>query len=383
MIGEIPSQSLKMLINIRWNANQSKIEKEKKMRGIKMRRVLLFVIGLCFAICGTSVNININAADKAVIQVSDTQFIHGKNAKISVDIIDNTKNIAGIQLFVKYNTSIYSITDVESSLSEAWQVDWEEKVNTQYGDGILCMIQDTTLEGFSDKYKGIITLDVKDLNSTVGEKYGFELIVIDVCDKNGDSIKSYFGGSNKEYVCCLEPDISISEKVNIEGIQISSRNGGVRTVSSVEPEIDGKKVVEFGNIYAVSDFGVKEKELYKGSDNKYVASFQATQAGISDYQFSTSKTAINYVRTMYDNGQDSASLQRHYMVRAYAKLEDGKYVYSVVHTYSIYEAADILYRECKMNTYAGHEYLYENILKVVDKNYIQVDYNWGNVIAKP
>ena len=36
-----------------------------------------------------------------------------------------------------------------------------------------------------------------------------------------------------------------------------------------------------------------------------------------------------------------------------------------------------------MNTYAGHEYLYENILKVVDKNYIQVDYNWGNVIVKP
>ena len=140
MIGEIPSQSLKMLIKIQWNANQRKIEKEKKMRGIKMRRVLLFVMGLCFAICGTSVNININAADKAVIQVSDTQFIHGKNAKISVDIIDNTKNIAGIQLFVKYNTAIYSITDVESSLSEAWQVDWEEKVNTQYGDGILCMI---------------------------------------------------------------------------------------------------------------------------------------------------------------------------------------------------------------------------------------------------
>jgi len=34
-----------------------------------------------------------------------------------------------------------------------------------------------------------------------------------------------------------------------------------------------------------------------------------------------------------------------------------------------------------MNTITAHDYLYNNILKVVNPDYAQVDYNWGNTVA--
>ena len=50
MIGEIPSQSLKMLIKIQWNANQRKIEKEKKNERYKDAKSIVICNGsvLCY-----------------------------------------------------------------------------------------------------------------------------------------------------------------------------------------------------------------------------------------------------------------------------------------------------------------------------------------------
>lgn len=41
-----------------------------------------------------------------------------------------------------------------------------------------------------------------------------------------------------------------------------------------------------------------------------------------------------------------------------------------------------LYDNALMSTYAGHRYLYEDILTVVDSNYKEVKYNWGGTIAR-
>ena len=43
----------------------------------------------------------------------------------------------------------------------------------------------------------------------------------------------------------------------------------------------------------------------------------------------------------------------------------------------------ILYDNCKMSTNRAHEYLYNNILKVVDPEYKPVDYNWGSIVVRP
>lgn len=173
-----------------------------------------------------------------------------------------------------------------------------------------------------------------------------------------------------------------SEDLNILGFQISSVLGGLRTVSEVEPEINGQKVVEFGNIYAVAVDGVTKSDMTAESMNNYVSVVKATENGIIDERFSDSKTSINYVMTMTDNGTTSQALTQKYMVRAYAKLTDGSYVYSSVAEYSIYQVASVLYDNVMMNTNAGHEYLYNSILKVVDSNYKEVDYDWSSIVAK-
>ena len=178
-------------------------------------------------------------------------------------------------------------------------------------------------------------------------------------------------------------DVVISDKINIEGFQISQTNWGLRTVSSVEPEIDGRKVVEYGNIYAVDNGEVKNKDMVVGSTSKYVAAFKSTEKGIINKKFSASDTATNYVMTMKDNGSTKAAYTQEYRIRGYAKLSDGSYVYSSVSYFSIYRVSKLLYDNCKMSTNRAHEYLYNNILKVVDPEYKPVDYNWGSIVVRP
>lgn len=189
--------------------------------------------------------------------------------------------------------------------------------------------------------------------------------------------------TTEEETTTNENTITISDKVKVEGYQISHTNGGLRTVSSVEPEINGQTVVEYGNIYAIVRGDVTAEEMYIGVDNNYVASYKATEAGIIDLNFSDSETAINYVRTMINNGDTNEAFEQKYMIRAYAKLADGSYVYSKVGEYTIFNVAKVLYDNVMMPNLAGHNYIYNNILKVVDNNYIAVDYNWNREMVKP
>ena len=176
--------------------------------------------------------------------------------------------------------------------------------------------------------------------------------------------------------------ITISDDVKVEGFQISNILEGLRTVSSVEPSINGKNVVEFGNIYAVDVDSVSDDDMYVGVENKFVAAVNSTSNGITDRQYSKSDTATNYVMTMTDNGKTVPALTQSYKIRAYAKLSDGTYLYSKVAKFSIFNVAKTLYDNSKMNTNAGHEYLYDNILKVVDSNYKKVDYDWSVIVVK-
>ena len=176
--------------------------------------------------------------------------------------------------------------------------------------------------------------------------------------------------------------ITISDDVKVEGFQISNILEGLRTVSSVEPSINGKNVVEFGNIYAVDVDSVSDDDMHVGVENKFVAAVNSTSKGITDRQFSKSDTATNYVMTMTDNGKTVAALTQSYKIRAYAKLSDGTYLYSKVAKFSIFNVAKTLYDNSKMNTNAGHDYLYDNILKVVDSNYKKVDYDWSVIVVK-
>lgn len=182
-------------------------------------------------------------------------------------------------------------------------------------------------------------------------------------------------------------EYSTNGDIAVEGYQISTAIGGSRVIGSVEPQINGLNVTKWGLVYGLAsangqNFGITDADMLVGSTNNYIKSYDSTSIGTTDTKFGDSTTATYFVRTMRFGGFTAEAYSAQYKVRAYAVLEDGTYVYSNVCDYSIYSVADKLYQNTLMNTIDAHNYLYDNILKVVDANYKTVDYNWGNVVVK-
>lgn len=172
------------------------------------------------------------------------------------------------------------------------------------------------------------------------------------------------------------------------GYQINTNRGGSRVIGMVEPKISGKNVAKWGFVYAITKNGnttysVTDEDMIVGTNNQYVVSLESTSAGTSESVLGDSTTATYFVRTTLFGVSTSEEFTAEYKVRAYAVLEDGSYVYSDIYDYSVYDICDKLYQDRKMNTIENHNYLYNNILKVVNLNYTEVDYNWSNVVIRP
>ena len=181
--------------------------------------------------------------------------------------------------------------------------------------------------------------------------------------------------------------VTISSSVKIEGYQISTTLGGSRVVGSVEPTINNKAVKNWGFIYAVTkagdaSFDVSDDDMVVGTTSKYVTALESTPVGTAEnVKFGSSDTATYFVRTTLFGANTAKEYSAQYKVRAYAELSDGTYVYSKVSSYSVYDIADTLYSNKMMNTITAHNYLYNNILKVVNPNYVENDYNWSNTVV--
>lgn len=182
------------------------------------------------------------------------------------------------------------------------------------------------------------------------------------------------------------PEIRTSPLLNVEGYQISHSLGASRVVASVEPVVEGKRVINTGMVYAIEnldgkDYITDDNQLYVGNDNRFVISYQTTDIGYLNTVMGDSLTAMYYARTMTFGANTIAAFNTRYKVRAYAQLEDGTYVYSNVENYTVYNIAQKLYDNCKMNTYVGHQYLYDMILSKVTPGYREVDYDWGTSLV--
>ncbi|WP_302626932.1 family 43 glycosylhydrolase [uncultured Eubacterium sp.] len=166
---------------------------------------------------------------------------------------------------------------------------------------------------------------------------------------------------------------TIDGGIEINGYQISATIGGMRTVYSVDSVINGKEVVSSGMLYSLADY-VQEKDFYVGSTNKYVKSFESTGQGLLTEKVSDSNIASSYAMTVKFTSKQPAEYSEKWKVKAYAELSDGSYVYTDAKTYSAYEVADILYQGSLMNNQNSHEYLYTNILSIVNQGYSKIDY---------
>lgn len=167
--------------------------------------------------------------------------------------------------------------------------------------------------------------------------------------------------------------------VEINGYQISTSAKGHRTVYSVsDPE---NKVASVGMVYGLTAY-VDESDMVLNSANENVFDYQGTEAGKSAINFSELEASTSYTMTMKFDGVSTNFYTQEICVRAYAILNDGTVVYSDITDYTVYEVADNLYQNLRIPTYTGHIYLYNDILKAVNPDYKEVDYDWGNIIVK-
>jgi len=168
-------------------------------------------------------------------------------------------------------------------------------------------------------------------------------------------------------------------EIEINGCQISTTVEGYRVIYSVSE--GDYQIDNVGLIFGLEEDS-KDADMVVGSKNHSVFSYQATNAGKADFVYSDLQDAQSYVMTMkFIKTADfyNAGIK----IRAYAKLSDGSYIYGDIHRYSVYGIADCLYREQKMSNSLAHNYLYQNILNIVDPAYEIVDYEWNNIIIKP
>lgn len=184
-----------------------------------------------------------------------------------------------------------------------------------------------------------------------------------------------------------KPEIVVNDNVQIEGYQISTISEGSRVIGSVEPVIEGKKVSKWGFVYAIIENGdqtytVDDSDMYVGATSPYVAFMESTNIGTIPVNMGTSTTATYFARTTLFSAKNAREFNAKYKVRAYALMEDGSYYYSTISSYRVFNIAKTLYNKGLMNNFSGHEYLYNNILKVVDADYKEVDYNWQSTIVK-
>lgn len=193
--------------------------------------------------------------------------------------------------------------------------------------------------------------------------------------------------TTEEPTTAPKPEINVHENVKVEGFQISTISEGSRVIGSVEPTIEGKKVSKWGFVYSLVEidnqsYNVDESDIYVGSNNQYVASMESTDAGTISVPMGDSTTATYYTRTTLFGNKTAKEFYAKYKVRAYALMEDGTYYYSTIASYRVFNIAKVLYNNALMNNYSGHQYLYNDILKVVDSNYKEVDYDWTGTIVK-
>jgi GH18 family chitinase len=268
-----------------------------------------------------------------------------------------------------------------------WSINWDSSQNNnsfaQENQQFLSTLRDdaeeetTTVE---ETTKEVIPETTTVVENTTPETTTIETTTQETTTPEATTIETTTQETDKN-------EIVISDDVKVEGYQVSATLGGVRTIGSVENTINNKSVEKWGFVYALEQNGdtsypVTDDDMFVGSENEYVASMESTEQGTVDIDTGSDSSTV-FVRTILFAAGSKSEFCAGYKVRVYALLEDGSYVYSKVYSYSIFDIADNLYKNQKMNNLSAHNYLYNSILKVVDASYKEVDYNWQNEILKP
>ncbi len=225
---------------------------------------------------------------------------------------------------------------------------------TQIGKGVFSSDDQLVMAVYSDSYAETYALD-----------NNIDYVLINPQEDSGEE-------DNKE-VC-------------VEGYQISSTLGGVRTIGSVPKTIDGKEVVGRGIVYALAEVegkptGITDCDMEIGSDNEFIKDYIVPKDSFIRMETMNPERDYFSVTMLFANEGTRKEFEAIYKVRIYARLSDGTVVYSAVKDYSIYEISQYLFKNQMMSTRSGHNYLYLKILTAVNPQYEYVDYLWNKEVV--
>lgn len=166
--------------------------------------------------------------------------------------------------------------------------------------------------------------------------------------------------------------------VGIDGCQVSATAEGYRVIYTVKDS--DKKAAKVGLVYGLADKS-SPSDMIVGSTNSTVHAYEATDEGKISSSITGNTEAQSYAMTMKLIKTAEFYRQPIY-VRAYVQLDDGSYVYSDIQTYNVYEVAEYLYQNKLMTNMFAHNYLYSEILSVVNPDYTKVIFNINDTIVK-
>ena len=183
--------------------------------------------------------------------------------------------------------------------------------------------------------------------------------------------------------------------VKLEGYQINTNtakgavsefNPSYRVMSSADQVILGSDnklhgVKGFGTIYGLKSRVARASDMTVDSANKNVYTYEATSMGIYEtglFGMSNIKTEDTkrtyWALTFKHLNYSYAALVSNYVLRAYAILDNGEIVYDNdsfgfgESDVNIYNIATNLYEGKKMPNKAAHEFLFNNVISIVDIN---------------
>lgn len=183
--------------------------------------------------------------------------------------------------------------------------------------------------------------------------------------------------------------------VKLEGYQINTNtakgavsefNPSYRVMSSADQVILGSDnklhgVKGFGTIYGLKSRVASASDMTVDSANKNVYTYEATSMGIYEtglFGMSNIKTEDTkrtyWALTFKHLNYSYAALVSNYVLRAYAILDNGEIVYDNdsfgfgESDVNIYNIATNLYEGKKMPNKAAHEFLFNNVISIVDIN---------------
>ena len=154
--------------------------------------------------------------------------------------------------------------------------------------------------------------------------------------------------------------------------RVVSKTSNVMTINNRLYEV--KKM---GTVYAIDDGNTDIKSnmnLDAVSSNANVSKYETTDRGkLAGYTTSAKDNdcCTYYALTFKYTNYKYASLEQNWAFRAYAVLDMGdgteKVVYGKnIYTTNMYDIAQNLYKNQKMGTKESHDYLYDNVLNIVD-----------------